>query len=291
LYFKKINQSSHPWAFGTIIFWASAYVFTKVALTHFSAFGLGVLRYLTASFALLLLAVSKKIGFPETKDIPGFFLTGAIGFTLYMTTFNIGSQTLTSSTASVIIATVPVITAFLAGLIFKEILSPWRWFAIFIEFLGILILLLWNGIFSINAGIIWMLSAALLLSLYNLLQKQYTKKYSPIQSTTYSMIAGTILLLIFLPETIPQIISASKIQTLVIIYLGIFPSAIAYIWWSKALSVAKNTSDVSNYMFLTPLLSTLLGYVIIRETPDVATCIGGVVILIGLILFSICSRN
>lgn len=232
----------------------------------------------------------KKTGLPDFNDIPKFILSGLLGFTLYMIAFNIGSKSLSSTTSSIIIATVPILTALFASVSLKEKLRALSWVAILIEFSGILVLTLWNGILSINIGVLWMFGAALLLSGYNITQRQYTKKYTAFQSTTYSIVAGSIFLSVFSPEAISQIIRAPLSQIFVVIYLGIFPSAIAYICWSKALSIAKKTSDVSNYMFVTPLLSLILGYIIIFEVPDTATYVGGAIILFGLLIFNY-SRN
>lgn len=281
---------SHFYAICTVFLWASAYVFTKVALNYFTAFSLGFLRYFVASIVLIIAASIKKTGLPDFNDIPKFILSGLLGFTLYMIAFNIGSKSLSSTTSSIIIATVPILTALFASVSLKEKLRALSWVAILIEFSGILVLTLWNGILSINIGVLWMFGAALLLSGYNITQRQYTKKYTAFQSTTYSIVAGSIFLSVFSPEAISQIIRAPLSQIFVVIYLGIFPSAIAYICWSKALSVAKKTSDVSNYMFVTPLLSLILGYIIIFEVPDTATYVGGAIILFGLLIFNY-SRN
>ncbi len=288
---SKLLASSHIYAFGTVVLWASAYVFTKVALGYFSSSALGLLRYLAASAVLIIIAVIKKIGLPETRDIPKFFLSGAMGFTLYMVTFNKGSETLTATTGSILIATVPIITALCARFLFQEKIRAAGWAAIGIEFCGVLLLTLWNGVVSINQGVIWMMCAAVLLSGYNLTQRQYSKKYTAFQSTAYSIFAGTLLLLFFLPDAVTQIAAAPVNQILVIIYLGIFPSAIAYVLWTKALSIAEKTSDVTNYMFATPLFSLLLGYIVIFEVPDISTFVGGAVILTGLILFSVVNNK
>lgn len=284
------DRLSHFYAICTVFLWASAYVFTKVALNYFTAFSLGFLRYFVASIVLIIAASIKKTGLPDFNDIPKFILSGLLGFTLYMIAFNIGSKSLSSTTSSIIIATVPILTALFASVSLKEKLRALSWVAILIEFSGILVLTLWNGILSINIGVLWMFGAALLLSGYNITQRQYTKKYTAFQSTTYSIVAGSIFLSVFSPEAISQIIRAPLSQIFVVIYLGIFPSAIAYICWSKALSNAKKTSDVSNYMFVTPLLSLILGYIIIFEVPDTATYVGGAIILFGLLIFNY-SRN
>jgi drug/metabolite transporter (DMT)-like permease len=214
-----------------------------------------------------------------------FLVSGAAGFSIYMTFFNIGAGTISPATASIIIATAPVITAVLALICFKEKIKAMGWIAITIEFCGILVLTLWDGVFTINAGILWMLGAAVCISVYNLLQRHTTKKYAAFQATAYSVFAGTLLLLFNLPLAAEQLVSASARQIFALLFMGVFPSAIAYLWWSQALSTAEKTSDVTNFMFVTPFLATLLGFLLIGEIPTLPTMVGGGIILAGLFMF------
>ena len=142
---------------------------------------------------------------PSKKDLKWFLLSGLSGFSLYAITFNKGCETISASTSSVIIATVPVITALLARFIYKERISHLQYYAIIIEFSGVVILSMANGIFTIDAGIIWLLFAAFLLSIYNILQRKLTKAYTALQTTIYSIFIGEILLFIFLPEAVREI--------------------------------------------------------------------------------------
>jgi drug/metabolite transporter (DMT)-like permease len=279
------SNRSRVYAIGTIVLWSSAFVFTKIALEYFAASSIGVLRYLCASIFFLFLVFNKKIGLPKLKDIPFFFISGAAGFSLYMTFFNIGAGSLSPATASIIIATAPVITAVLSTLVFKEKIRALGWIAIVIEFGGILVLTLWDGVFTINIGILWMLGAAVCISVYNLFQRHFSKKYTALQSTSYSIFAGTLLLLINLPHASVQLMTAPSRPLFAIVFMGVFPSAIAYLWWSKALSTAEKTSDVTNFMFVTPFLATLLGFLLIGEIPTLSTIVGGGIILAGLFLF------
>jgi drug/metabolite transporter (DMT)-like permease len=68
--------------------------------------------------------------------------------------------------------------------------------------------------------------------------------------------------------------------------LGVFSSAIAYVAWSRAFALATSTSSVSNYMFVTPFLTGLLGFLIAGEKIELSIVIGGVVILLGLVIFN-----
>ncbi len=280
----KENQS-RLYAIGTILLWSSAFVFTKIALEYFSTSSVGVLRYLCASFFFFFLVFNKKIGLPKVKDIPYFLISGAAGFSLYMTFFNTGSITLSPATSSIIIATAPVFTAILSSIVFKEKVRLLGWIAIAIEFCGILVLTLWDGVFTINIGILWMLLSAICISVYNLFQRHFSQKYTALQSTAYSIFAGTLLLLINLPHASVELSTAPGRQIFAIVFMGIFPSAIAYLWWSKALATAEKTSDVTNFMFVTPFLATLLGFLIIGEIPTLSTIVGGFIILAGLFLF------
>jgi len=186
----------------------------------------------------------------------------------------------------VILATTPVITALLARFIYKERLKNFQWAAIAVAFSGVVILTMSRGSFTMNIGLLWLFSSALLVSVYNLLQRKLTKSYTAIQTATFSIFAGTIMLAIFLPSAIGEARSAPAIQFFYVATLGIFPSAIAYIAWSKAFSLAKNTSSVSNYMFVTPFTTTLFGFLIAGEVPDISTIIGGTIILTGLFIFN-----
>lgn len=282
----KFKDSFHPYAMVTILFWSLAYVLTRLTLQYFSAFSLGFLRYLVASGALAVIAVTTKMQLPCRKDIPWFLTAGAIGFFFYMIAFNQGQATVTAATGSVVIATVPVITALLARFVYREKLMKFQWMAIVVEFVGVVVLTLMNGTFSVNPGLLWLFLAALALSIYNLLQRKLTRQYTALQASTYSILFGTCLLAIFAPAAAKEIAQAPGIQYFYLAVLGIGSSAIAYVCWAKAFSKARKTSQVSNYMFITPFLTSILGFLLAGEVPDTATLIGGSIILLGVLLFN-----
>jgi len=280
----------HIFAAITVILWSSAYTLTPYALTYYTPSAMSLFRFFFASIVLVTVAIIKKIGLPKLRDLPKFFLAGALGITLYMICYNTGAQYISGTTVSVTLATKPIFTAILARILFKERIRALGWAAIALGFGGILILTLWNGIFSINQGIFLVLISALLFSGYNITQREYGKKYTPLAVSIYSMLAGALMLLIFLPETLAQVASAPLEITLLVAYLGTFPSAFAFILWTYALSMASKTTLVSNYMFTTPFLSMLLGLLFTGTLPDISTYVGGAVIIISLVLFRLFNR-
>ena len=286
----KFKNSFHPYAMVTIVFWSLAYVLTRLTLQYFSAFSLGFLRYFVASGALLVIAVMTKMQLPRKRDIPWFLASGGIGFFFYMIAFNQGQATVTAATGSVVIATVPVITALFAHFVYGEKLMRFQWCAIAVEFVGVAVLTLMNSTFSVNTGLLWLLLAALALSIYNLLQRKLTKTYTALQASAYSILFGTCMLAVFAPTAIQEVSQAPAIQYFYLAVLGVCSSAVAYVSWAKAFSKARKTSQVSNYMFVTPFLTSILGFLLAGEVPDKATLVGGGIILLGVFLFNFGGR-
>ncbi len=282
----KLKNNFHIYAMITIIFWSLAYVLTRLSLQYFTPFSLGFLRYFVASCTLIIVWVLTRMKLPQRKDLPYFILAGALGFFFYMIAFNLGQKTVTASTGSIVIATVPLLTAFIARFVYREKMSLVQWLALIIEFAGVAVLTLMNGILSFNIGLVWLFLAALALSLYNLLQRRLTKKYTALQTSAFSIFFGTILLAVFLPVSVRQITYAPPIQWVYLVILGVFSSAIAYVSWSKAFAKAEKTSQVSNYMFVTPFLTSLFGFLMADEIPELSTLVGGGIILFGVFVFN-----
>ena len=285
---KKIytKLTAKECAFIAIFFWATAFVLTKVVLKEVDTTTLGVLRYFFASIIVIFILIKQKISLPKLKDIPAFVFAGFSGYAGYIVFFNMATLLSSPSTLSVINALAPAITAIVAYFIFNEKIKLIGWFSMGISFCGILILTLWDGVLTINKGILYMLAGCLLLSLYNISQRYLTKKYSSFDVSMYSMLIGGILLVIYSPSSITNMFSISLTSLTLIIYMSIFPSIISYFFWTKAFELAKSTTEVTSFMFVTPVLATFMGMLILGDIPKLSTLIGGVVIILGMILFN-----
>ncbi|WP_418921154.1 DMT family transporter [Anaerotignum faecicola] len=275
-------------SFLSVFLWASAFPLTKVAQQQFTSIPLGFLRCTVAAIFLIIIGKCCHIRLPQKKHIPLFFVSGGLGFTGYMITFNTGILTLTSATSSIIIAVTPILTAIVASNLYKEKIKPIGWAAIAAAFIGVLILLLWEGVFSINIGLIWTVGAAIVFCGYNIMTRKLSAMgYNALEIVTYSMICGAILLGFWAEDGLHQLAGASMSHIIALIYLGALPSATAYFTWGKAMSYAERTSEVTNFMFVTPLLSTIMGFIILHEVPNAGTFIGGVIIIISIVVFNL----
>ena len=285
---KKIyaKLTAKECAFIAIFFWATAFVLTKVVLKEVDVTTLGVLRYFFASIIVIFILIKQKISLPKLKDIPAFVFAGFSGYAGYIVFFNMATLLSSPSTLSVINALAPAITAIVAYFIFNEKIKIIGWISMGISFCGILILTLWNETLTVNKGVIYMLIGCVLLSLYNISQRYLTKKYSSFDVSMYSMLIGGILLVVYSPSSVRNIFSISFNSLILIIYMSVFPSIISYFFWTKAFEIAKHTTEVTSFMFVTPVLATLMGIIILGDIPKLSTLIGGVVIILGMIIFN-----
>ncbi len=282
----RYKDSFHPYAAATIVCWALSYIITRLTLHWFSPLSLSFLRYLTASAALFLLALAMKMQPPRARDLPWFILGGFVGCFLNIVTYNIGQSTVTAATASIIIATTPVMTALLARIFFREKLPAYKWAATAVEFSGVAVLTLMHGSLSLNRGLLWLLLAAFTLACYNIIQRRLTRDYSGLQVTAFCFFFGTLMLAVFAPGAFRDLSAAPRIQWLYVAVMGMLSSGLAYVTWAMAFARAPQMSQVSNYMFFTPFLTSILGFLLLRETLDAPTLIGGGIIITGMMLFN-----
>jgi drug/metabolite transporter (DMT)-like permease len=213
----------------SVVFGASAYAAIGAALASYSPGPLALLRMLVASAALAVYAAIPGMRMPEVRDLPSVVLAGLFAFALYNVALNYGQLSASAGAASLIIASIPIFTALLAVASLGERLDALGWLGIAVGFLGMAVITLGEGGgFGINAGALLVLLAALSASVYFAFQKPYLEKYGSLTFTAYAIWAGAFLLLPFLPALIGEVQSAPVGATLASVYLGIFPTIVAY---------------------------------------------------------------
>ena len=273
-----------------IFLWSSAFSGIRSALQNYSPWHLALLRFLLASGVLLVYSVFKKVQFPNSRDIPKIILLGFLGITVYHLTLNYGEISVTAGAASLLIASTPALTALLAIIFLKEGMNRWGWAGIAISFFGVFLVTIGEGNgLQFDFGAILILVAAVSTSAYFVLQKPLLKKYDALSMTTYVVCAGTFFMLVFLPGLPQAILSAPLSSTLSVVYLGIFPGALAYVAWTQALSKAP-ASLVSNFLYLSPVLAIFIAWTLLNEIPSPVSLIGGSFSILGVMIVNFFNR-
>jgi drug/metabolite transporter (DMT)-like permease len=89
--------------------------------------------------------------------------------------------------------------------------------------------------------------------------------------------------LIYLPGLVAQVGAASAGVTLTMVYLGVFPTAVAYVTYAYAFS-RMDASVAASFLYLVPVLAYLIAWGWIGETPSLMSVVGGVIVLAGVFL-------
>jgi drug/metabolite transporter (DMT)-like permease len=268
----------------TVFFWASAYAGIRDALQAFGPGQVALARLLVAAVVLALYAVATRMRMPEIRDLPVVLLAGLLAFAVYHVALNYGEITVSAGAAGVLIATAPVFTALLAATFLGERLRPMGWAGMAVSFAGAaLISVDEGGGLALDPGAFLILLSAVCVSVYFVFQRPYLAKYGALAFTTYAIWAGTVFVLPYLPGLFLQSLTAPTGTSLVLVYLGLFPTALGYVTYAYAMS-RMNASAAVSFLYLIPVLAYLIGWAWLGEAPTSLSVLGGLLALAGVVL-------
>ena len=90
-------------------------------------------------------------------------------------------------------------------------------------------------------------------------------------------------MLVFAPGFVHQFPHAAPSATLAVVYLGVFPAAIAYVLSNYALA-RMPASLMTTFLYLSPVFAAVIAWFWLGEVPAVLTVVGGIVAILGVII-------
>jgi drug/metabolite transporter (DMT)-like permease len=270
----------------TVVLWASAFVGIRALGEVFSPGALSLGRLLVGAIALGVIAWPKHEPLPTGRPLGLIIIYGIFWFGAYNIALNAGELYLDAGTSALVVNVGPILIALLAGVFLKEGFPKPLLIGTAIAFGGVALIALSTDKDSTAletasmTGVILCIAAAVFYALGVLTQKPALKYVSAIQSVWLACIVGVIVCLPFAPTLINQLQEASLRDVLILVYLGIFPTAIGFSTFSYALK-RIDAGKVAATTYLVPAVATLISWVWLDETPAALAFVGGALCLIG----------
>ena len=275
----------------TVLSWASAFPLIRVGMRELGPLELAAARFAVASALSLAWLAFSRPPLPTPVDAGRFLLCGLIGISIYNGLLNQGERTVSAGAAAFIVNVAPILTAVLATVFLRERFSAWGWGGALTSFAGVgLIALGQPGGVAFGGGASLVAGAALCTAIYFVLQRPLVSRYGALACTAYTLLAGALFLLPFLPGALPQLAAPGGARAAAaVVALGVFPAAIGYAAWTYALG-RFGAARAANFLYLVPPVAALFGFAAIGESLSALTLVGGAIAILGVVIVNSLGR-
>ncbi|RKS74609.1 drug/metabolite transporter (DMT)-like permease [Actinomadura pelletieri DSM 43383] len=266
----------------TVVLWASAFVSIRSAGAEYSPGALALGRLLSGTVVLGALWLVRREGLPPRGAWPGIVTAGILWFGAYMVALNWGEQLVDAGTAALVVNIGPILIALLGGWLLQEGLPPRLLLGMAVSFAGAAVVgLSMSGEGSSSVGgVLLCLVAAVTYAAGVVSQKPALRHASALQFTTFACAIGTLACLPFSWQLVSQAADAPVGATLNMVYLGVFPTALAFTTWGYALA-RTSAGKMGATTYAVPALVVLMSWLFLGEVPGLITLGGGLLCLAG----------
>ncbi len=266
----------------TVLLWASAFVAIRSAGDAYSPGALALGRLAAGALALGVIWAVRREGLPPRTAWRGILLSGLLWFGFYMVVLNWGEQQVDAGTAALVVNVGPLLIALLGARLLGEPMPPRLVAGMAVSFAGaVTVGLSMSGSGGSSVlGVLLCLLAAVAYAFGVVAQKPALGRASPLQVTTFGCLIGAVACLPFAGQLVREAARAPLPATLDMIYLGVFPTALAFTTWAYALS-RTTAGRMGATTYAVPAVVVLMSWLVLGEVPGALTLAGGVLCLAG----------
>jgi drug/metabolite transporter (DMT)-like permease len=239
-------------------------------------------------FTLLIIIVLQGkiqlIFHQSKKDLINSLFLGLINPTLYYFVLFKAYSLLPAQEAQSLNWTWPIVLTLLSALFLRQKIEIKSIFAILISFSGVMVISTKGDFAELTfrnlTGDLLAVSSSLLWATYWIFNLKDQREPVVKLSTNFlfGVIYNSIVLYFFRSDSI-------NIKGLIgSCYIGLFEMGITFVVWLKALSLARKSSSVAIFAYLTPFLSLILINFILKESIRLSSFLGLILIISGVVL-------
>jgi len=272
----------------TVVLWASAFVGIRYAAPYLSPGPLALGRLAVGTVALGALVVLRRDPLPRGRDWWPIVTIGVLWFGVYNVALNAGERAVDAGTAAMVINIGPLLIAVLAGWLLREGFPRSLLIGIGVAFAGSVVVGLATSEGAVGSapliGVLLCLAAAVVYAISVVLQKGVLARVSAVQVTFCGCAIGLVCTLGWAPQLVGEIgraptsVAASVLAT--VVYLGLFPTAVAFTTWAFALRRLP-AGRLGATTYVVPALVVLMAWMLLGEVPPWGALVGGALCLAG----------
>ena len=273
-------------------FWGSNFNAGASVVADASPYVVATERFVFATIIIMIFMLLKDRTsiIALQKNWIAFIALGLLGITGFNLAFFIGLKTTSAINGSLIMATSPITTALLAAMIDKHKISLIQTVGMLISLFGVVIVVSNGSIMNLislnfSSGDLIIMLGNLAWATYTVGSRKYISNSTPLQTTTYTMLFGTIGILLFTVYNNNLLISLNNITIknhLILVYMGICGTVLAYLFWNFGIKEigAANTAVFFN---LVPVFTMILA-LFTGSVPNLLQISGALIVICGVIL-------
>ncbi len=266
----------------TLVFWASAFVAIRHLGDDFSPGALSLGRLLVGSACLAVVALASGLPRPTAAEWRSIVLIGVLWFGIYNVALNEGEQRVDAGTAAMLIQVSPVLIALLAALFLGERFTAYLGIGLALAFGGVALIALSTspGGDRDPLGVVLCLVSAVVYAISAVLQKPLMARLRAVHVVWLACTIGAIACLPFAGQLWTETAAAPASSIWWLVYLGVFPTALAFTTYGYALT-HMTASSLGVTTYLVPPITIVMGVLLLDEAPPSIAYVGGALALVG----------
>ena len=268
----------------TLVLWASAFVAIRHLGKDFTPGSLSLGRLVVGALALGAFAIPKlrTVPRPTGREWAAIVAIGVLWFGIYNVALNEGEHHVDAGTASMLLQVSPIIIAVLATIFLSERFTTYLGIGLALAFSGVVLIGTADGDGGSRdlLGVALCLVSAVVYSVSVILQKPLVARLPALFVTWMACTVGAVLCLVFAGQLVDDVRGASTASILWVVYLGVFPTAIAFTTYAYALR-HMSASSLGVTTYLVPPITIVMGLVFLSEAPPTVAYAGGALALLG----------
>lgn len=266
---------------GTVFIAGLNFVAVKFSNEELEPFFGGGVRFFLASLLFFAFVALRRVPLPRGRALVGTVIYGVIGFSVFYGLAYWALQELTAGIAGVVVASVPLLTLFLAALHRLEPITARGIGGSILAIAGIAILVGAPSDVNITIpGFLAMLGAAVCAAESGVILKLFPPDHL-VATNAVSMGIGAVLLFVLSAFSGETWVVPANIETRVaILYLVVLGSVALFAFYLFTLK-RWTASGVSYQFVIIPIVSVIAAALILNETITLGMIAGGVIVLAG----------